>query len=217
MKKIILLIFLLLLTGCTIDYNLEIDKNKIIEEMSGTILKEEYEIKETYTDINLFYQIVNYDQRVFLNDDKIYDKKIVENDDGVGYNFKYTYNENFDKSRLLNTCFEKVDFIETDEYYYADIGGDFYCQYSDEIIINVKTNYVVLNNNANKVKDNVYTWIIDGNTTDIQMVISKTLVNNSNTNAESKPNYFRIIGFIVLIVLSLITYFLYKKKNSGKI
>lgn len=215
MKKGILFVFLLLLTGCTIDYNLEIDNNKIKEEMVGTISNEEYEIKEIDTDVNIFYEIVNYDQKSLLNDDEIYNKKIVKNDNGVDYNFKYTYKDNFDKSRLLNTCFEKVDFSETDEYYYASIGGNFYCLYSDKITINVKTDYAIMKNNADKVKNNVYTWILDDNTADIQMIISKKLVNNSNT--ESKPNFFRIIGFIVLIVLSGITYFLYKKKNSGEI
>lgn len=217
MKKGILLIFLLLLTGCTIDYNLEIDNKKIREEITGTISKEEYEIKGNHTDMNIFYSIINYEQYPLLNNEDVYDKNIVKNDDEVEYSFKYTYNNNYDKSRLVNTCFEKVDFVETNEYYYANIGGEFYCQYSDEIVINVETDYAVLNNNANKVKDNVYTWIIDGNTADIQMIISKTLVNNSNANTQFKPNYFRIIGFIVLIVLSLITYILYKKKNGDKI
>lgn len=217
MKKGILFAFLLLLTGCTIDYNLEIDNNKIKEEIVGTISSDEYEIKEIDTDVNIFYEIVNYEQKSLLSGDDIYNKKIIKNDDGVDCNFKYTYKDNFGESRLLNTCFENVEFREDNEYYYASIGGDFYCLYSNKITINVKTDYAVLNNNANKVKDNVYTWIIDGNTADIQMVISKTLVNNSNANTQFKPNYFRIIGFIVLIVLSLITYILYKKKNGDKI
>ena len=74
----------------------------------------------------------------------------------------------------------------------------------------------MLEHNADNVNNNVYTWIIDDDNCNINMTVSKKLMNNSN-NVKSNPNYFRIVGFIVLIVLSVITYFLYKKRNSDKI
>ena len=214
-KNILLLLFIFLLTGCTIDYNLEIEKNRLVENISGTVSKEEYELNEEYADANKIYNLLFTDQTPILNGTDVYDKNIENTSDGVKYNFGYIYKNNYDKSRIINTCFEKVDIREEDDYYYVDLSGDFYCLYTNKINVNVKSNYVVIEHNADKVKDNTYTWIIDKNNKEIHAVISKDLVNNIST--ESKPNYFRIIGFVVLIVLSVITYFLYKKKNSGEV
>ena len=65
-----------MLSGCTIDYDLQIKGNKIIENMSGIILKEEYDIDENDTSINEFYSIVNFDQYPVLNSDDVYNKNI---------------------------------------------------------------------------------------------------------------------------------------------
>lgn len=204
-----------MLSGCTIDYDLQIKGNKIIENMSGIILKEEYDIDENDTSINEFYSIVNFDQYPVLNSDDVYNKNIEYIDEGVKYNFRYTYNNNYDKSRIVNTCFENVVFNETDDYYYVDISGDFYCLYSDEIVINVTTDYAVLDSNAAKVNGNKYTWIIDNKYNDgIHFVVSKTVISNNSEDTDGS-NVFRIIAFIVLIILSGVTYFLYKKKNNG--
>ena len=48
MKKKIFLFLLpiLLLTGCTVNYNLTINENSIVETISGTAYKSDYEIKE---------------------------------------------------------------------------------------------------------------------------------------------------------------------------
>ena len=40
-KKIIILLSLLLLTGCTVNYNLEINKDTLNETITGTVTKEE--------------------------------------------------------------------------------------------------------------------------------------------------------------------------------
>lgn len=214
-KNILLLLSILLLTGCTIDYNLEIKNNKIFEDISGSVLEEEYELKEEDTDVNLFYNLLFFDQTPVLNGTDVYNKNIENIDNGVKYNFKHTYKNDFDKSRVINSCFENVDIREEKDYYYVDLSGEFYCLYADKINVNVKTKYAVINHNADNIKDNTYTWIIDKNNKEIHAVISKNIINNTST--ESKPNYFRIIGFIVLIILSGITYFMYKKKNSGEI
>lgn len=214
-KGILLWLLIFLLTGCTVNYDLKIESNKIEENISGSISKDLYEIKETDTDVNIFYSIINFDQYPLLKGNDVYHKTIVNTEDGVDYNFKYKYNNNFDQSRLLNTCFENVVFKESDQYYYVKLSGDFYCLYSDQIVINVNTKYVVFDHNADKVKNNTYTWIIDDNSTEINATISKEIINDLD-DVKNKPNYFRIVSFVVLIVLSLITYLLYKKKNSNK-
>ena len=57
-KRILILIPLLLLTGCTINYNLEIDGDDLNETITGSITKEEYEVKDTDTSENLICRYI---------------------------------------------------------------------------------------------------------------------------------------------------------------
>ena len=76
MKKIFLLIPLLFLTGCTINYELDVDKEKLYEHITGTVTKEESTTDKEATDINLYDYLTNYEQSVFYNrDDVFYNKK----------------------------------------------------------------------------------------------------------------------------------------------
>ena len=66
------------------------------------------------------------------------------------------------------------------------------------------------------IKDNTYIWTIDKNTTDIELVVDK---NTPYTKPIKRgiSSTFRIVCFIVLVVLSSLAYILYKKKNSSEI
>ena len=89
--------------------------------------------------------------------------------------------------------------------------------YSNKIDINVISNYEVLNNNAKKVNGNKYTWTIDNsNNVDIMLTVSKTVKYEEPTKAKTFST-FQIIGCVVFAILTNVTYFLYRKKNSGKV
>ena len=93
---------------------------------------------------------------------------------------------------------------------------NFYCLYNKKINIAVTSNLKVASNNADKIKDNTYIWTIDKNTTDIELVVDK---NTPYTKPIKRgiSSTFRIVCFIVLVVLSSLAYILYKKKNSSEI
>lgn len=212
-KKILMLPLLLLLTGCTVNYNLEINEDSLTETISGTVSKEEYELKKEYTSPPIAYSLINDPQKaIYDNDSELYIKNIRENNDNFEYTFSYIYNNNFDKSSVINTCFENHEIYETDELYHINLSGQFYCLYSKNININVISNMKVINSNAKKVNGNTYSWTINKpNNVNIQMDISKKEVFKENNK---KSNSFRIVSFIILIILCTIAYFLYKNKNS---
>lgn len=218
MKKNILIVFsLLLLTGCSINYDLEIDKDSLNETITGSVAKKEVEINEKATGLSTIYVLINEDQKPVYNKDYLYTKNLKENKDNIDYTFNYNYNmDDFVNSRVINSCFENNEIINLDNYYTIKLSGDFYCLYSDEIIINVKSNLKVISDNAKKVKNDTYTWVINKNSTDIEFTVDKNSP-YSETNKRKGSGTFRIISFIVLIVLSGITYFLYKKKNNSEI
>ena len=218
MKKIIVvLISLLLLTGCTIDYNLVIDKDSIKETITGTAYKEEYEVREGDSGLNLFYTYINDDINPLISGDGLYTKDINEIDNGINYKYDFIYKNNYDKSKIINSCFENSNVKETDTYYSIELSGEFYCLYSDKININVISNYVVLENNAKEVNGNKYSWVIDDSSNvNIFLNISKEI----KYEEPSKTKFistFQLVGLIIFVVLTGITYFLYRKKNSGKV
>lgn len=218
MKRIIVvLISLLLLTGCTIDYNLVIDKDSIKETITGTAYKEEYEVREEDSGLNLFYTYINDDINPLISGDGLYTKDINEIDNGINYKYDFIYKNNYDKSKIINSCFENSNVKETDTYYSIELSGEFYCLYSDKININVISNYVVLENNAKEVNGNKYSWVIDDSSNvNIFLNISKEI----KYEEPSKTKFistFQLVGLIIFAVLTGITYFLYRKKNSGKV
>lgn len=216
-KKIFLILLPLLLTGCTINYDLVINENNISETITGSVEKSEYEIKDTDTSLNDFYVLINEDVNPVITENDLYKKNIINTDNGIDYKYTYTYKKNYDKSRIINTCFENHIIDETEDYYNIKLSGQFYCLYSDKIDINVTSNYVVLENNADKVDGNKYKWTIDNyDNVNIALTISKSVKYEEPVKAKVMST-FQIIGLIIFIVLTIITYFLYKKKNSGKI
>lgn len=217
MKKILLIILtMLFLTGCTVNYNLEIDGDNLNEVITGNVTKKEYEVKETDNGENLIYALFNNNQNALFDEESPYLRTLEDKGKTIDYNFSYLYNYNFDRSTIINTCFEYHMVDETEDYYYIKLSGKFYCMYSDKININVTSNNAVLENNAMKVDGNVYSWVIKKDKdADILLNVSKKMKHSDN-NKLKVMNTFQIIGLIVLVVLCIITIFLYKKKNRNE-
>lgn len=218
-KKIFFIISLIFLSGCTVNYNLNIDKDSLIESISGTVTNNEImpEI-EGKSDVNPKYYYLYLDDSALISDsNEKYIKNITDIENGKKFNFYYTYRNNYDKSKIINSCFENSNVTETDTYYNIELSGKFYCLFSDEIDINVISNYAVLESNAKEVNGNKYSWVIDGsNNVNIYLTVSKEI--KYEEPVKTKPiSTFQLVGLIIFVVLIVITYFLYRKKNSGKI
>ncbi len=214
-KKIFLLLSLLLITGCSSKYQLEITNDKFIENVNTVILNEDIpESNPVATISDNYTPFIKMDNFVtpFISSQKIlYNKTVDETNAGYNVNLNYTYTpEEFKDSYALNMCFENYVFQNNKKNFIFHLNGTFYCLYGDKTTIEVKTDNYVSEHNADKVEDNKYIWYITKDeikTKDISIKISK----------EKKDNYvFRntmiIITCGVLIVGAiLITY----KKIKG--
>ena len=216
MKRLLILLSILLLTGCSVNYNLEIDGDLFKEEITGNIYKYEFDdISDINGDHNIYWLL--HDRQTAIDDeDSFYEQNINEIGDNVEFNYKYNYNNNYGASNILNKCFEKKTFEETNDLYIVHLYGNFYCQYADEIKVNVKTKLAVLDNNANRVEGNNYVWILknDTNNVDIFMTVSKNIESFTPNNEKSIFTPYRITTLIILIVLVIVSLFIYKKRNS---
>lgn len=217
MKKIILLsILCLLLSGCTVNYNLKIEDNLFTETIKGNVLNEEVKIDKDQTDTNYTNYFITKEQPVLINDDNIFYKKTLsKNNNSTDYIYSYTYNENTIKdSRILNECFENFEFKEKNNTYHLAAFGDFYCDYTDTININISTEYNVSIHNAKEIKNNTYTWIIDKNNKDNLNLYISIDKNNNYDNSKLSWNILKITTFIVLIIFSGINILIIKYRQK---
>ena len=103
---------------------------------------------------------------------------------------------------------------ESEDYYNIDLYGPFKCLYTDKINVSVTSKYAVTESNADKVDNNTYTWIIkDKDNADIHLEINKKIKYQEDQNSSTLPT-LKIISFIILLILSMITYYLYKRRET---
>lgn len=215
-KMLIMILSVLLLTGCTVNYNLEVENNSLKEVISGTVTKEEAENDVNSTAPSIVNELIYSENVPIAVGTNTYNRELNENGNNINYKFSYDYDmSNFANSSLINTCFENREIVDLGDYYSIKLSGDFRCLYANNININVTSNLKVISNNAKKVKNNTYSWTIDKTAVDIEFVVDKNTPYTKSSN--SGGSTLRIVSFIVLIILSGITYLLYKKRNNNEI
>ena len=214
-KTICLLFVLLVLTGCNAEYNLDISDNKIVEstniyaeESDLDIIDEDgFAIDNPFSNVDDFIDY-NYsiDYRAFnynFNNESNYEKAKINDSNGQGINLRYTYDfENFENSYFLNKYFSENSYTINDRFIIIDLNdfnGVYYLNSGNSLnnlAINIKTNLKVLENNADSVNGNVYTWNIDSENASEKKVYIKI---------KKKFNYMSIIiGISVVFSLGLI-------------
>lgn len=220
MKKIskILLICLpiFLLCGCTTKYDLTINSDyTMTEKISGNVSLKELDNSDR-TDLNTYLYALEL-ATPLIEEQGEYQKEITENKDSKDFVYTYTFKNNYSKSTVLNKCFENIEYSETDETYKFHFYGNFYCLLSDKIEVNLISKYWVMTNNADKIDKNTYTWIIkQDKNVDIEATINKNIEAPITNNESSIFTPYRIITFIVFIILVLALFIIYRKRNSEK-
>lgn len=225
MKKILLVVCLLLLSGCTTDYNLEIKNSKIKENIYLEVSEKDYNnyinSQEEKENLSLNEYFNNVEILSFREDVTEKHVKSIKNiDDKLQANYSYEYDYvNFIDSYIINNCFEKYTVINKDSYYYIELSGKFNCYYN-KTTINVTTDRKVYNENAKSKKDNTYTWEInDSNKNSVNIIfqIAKDYSSSFNDlDKKESSNILSIILFCLLgfIVSAVIIFFKRKSKNS---
>lgn len=219
MKKLLFIIILILfISGCSSTYNLEIANDSFKENINLKFDKNEIPSEsfvEDIEDIEIDDQItpiIKEEQSAFFSvKNKYYNKKVLYYDNYIDVNLSYEFTENeFKDSNSLNSCFENFIFDNMDSYY-IHVYGNFYCLYSDEISISIKTDNKVIRSNATSVDENIYTWKINQDNKqdiDIELEVSKGFP------WKSIIRYSIIIG-LSLIVLFIIVYCIYNKNRKN--
>ncbi len=215
-KKLLLLALPLLLTGCTVNYNLNITQSFFNENISINIKKP--------FDNDALNLLKNTKNTVFEKEDVFYTSKYKETDDSFKIDYKYSYNsDEFKKAKILNWCYDNRKIVINQNKISITTEGEFKCfnHYGkvqmDSAKINITTNELVVDSNADVIKDNTYTWIINKenyNNKPIHIEIERSSANKSlANNAREMTTYISII--LVLLIIILINVVIKKTKNNS--
>ncbi len=203
MKKIIgLIVLMVLLTGCDATYNMEITgdtfkedvdvfvdsslKNKTVSGQTITYKELVTLQKDNYRPV--LYNDSNYNPYIEGKQDDVsyYDLEIIDNDSKYGVNYKYDFNiKNYVYSSAVNTCYKEITINKSDTIYTIKTNKLVSCLENnllDKLTINLKINNKVLDNNADSINGNVYTWVITKDNYTNKSI--KIMYNKDNTNLE---------------------------------
>ena len=170
-KKIILILFVVLLTGCQIKYELNFNGDNLIEKINVKISNEnERQINDLkkYTAFSIFDNSTQ----------KLYKTKF---NDGRSYftaDYEYTYNfDEFRHALYIKNCFDAFSFITDNDDYILSTSKGFKCMFVDynevdSVEIIITSNHEIIESNADELKNNKLIWNInDENAKDKQIYV----------------------------------------------
>lgn len=239
------MVFLILMTctGCTIEYNITINKDNIEE----TILVNDY-ISSTRTEhdilnnYNMWYPTyVNYipdgkeSIEITSYKDKVegieYHTKSINNiNNGYSYTYKYTYplKKYYDAYTLATTFIDSTVYKGYNTLVLKTGKKNLLCNYNhfDSLKVNIKVDPLVykLNyTNSSDIRNNTYSWILNkSNCNDSQIILTLDQITTNISSEQEitntkKTDYTIYIFYIIIIVIILLGYLVIKrlkKKNE---
>lgn len=222
-KNIILLILIsMLLSGCSVNYKLTINENNTAkEEVKATFpnnfYKNQYSTKEEYNKILLDY----YSDYIKNNN-----YEITHSDDYLTYNIESKH-DNLEslkeKPGLWKQYFDKVEYsknknivtLEAKEFSNScsQCNGKFNIKRAN---ITISVPFKVIEQNADFVKDNLYTWAITDDTKDKNILIKydTSITYKEDMSNKNKLFLFATAAFISILIIFFIYIISLKNKNN---
>lgn len=221
MKRILMVItILLVLCGCSNEYNLTIKDGKFSEDINVTIPKSMIPTKpsvEPEFSIEEDDRITPFiEKEQYAYDDKAYEKTVTEDEKNYYVNLKYEYTaEEFKKGQALS-CFENVTYENNDDYYLINLSGRFYCLYGRETVINIKVYDEVVEENATTKNRDVYTWVINNrNVKDTN--ISLKIMKQDKTAEYLLKGIAIVFGILLVAGIAFISKKIFDRKKTNEI
>lgn len=211
-KKILIIICIFLLTGCSANYEITIKNNKITEnlklvENNPTLFDKKLESGSTIRE--LFESIVNYKDPFA---EPKYNIKEINTSDTLGIEYNSAKkNDEIEVLGGLNTCYSNPKIEIENGIVTVETGKDFKCYEYYELLDNVRvvinTNHKVIDSNADEKKGNSYIWNItkDGNKN-----IKFSYKEKINTDGK-----MTIVLVLIVIVIIISVLYVINKRNKA--
>ena len=209
MKKILILICLLFLTGCEFNYNLIIDNDNIKE--TGAV----YFSNEELDGLSIQEKLKKITNKYFINEDILIGQKeeYLDIDNQLGYRVinNYDLNENPEITTVLY-CYENVNIINNEKIISMETTDSFLCYnyYSelDKFTVHIYSKLKNLKNNADLVNGNDYYWYITKDNYDNKKIEFEFEKSKSN------DEYILLCIFGIILICGLVVTLILKSKNN---
>lgn len=230
-KLTLLSIFtILLLSGCTGQYEIEINKDLSLEE-SFTIVGDERFSLTGYTPDSMFQILTEtYQEYYDSNDKNLFSNTNNDNKLMTSFHKSYSSLDTYKNSFYIKQIYEEGISLTKEDHiitltsngnlknFWVFLPGEYEDSLFSEIKISIKVPFVVTSHNADVIdKDNnIYTWIYDYQESSKSLTLS---FNEEKEFVSDKSKLWQNILIIasIIIVLGLATYFgykYYKKKDK---
>ena len=227
-KLFIVLVVAFLSTGCTVNYNIVVDKNlKFTEQLNieekNSLFDIQYDspkegFKSIFDEVNktLKYKIDDYKitkglsntkfsiNEKYNSDSEYNNSTILKNINGKVEIYKNTNSKSNTSVFQVMINYDFFDIINTNKYSTIDI---------DNMNVNITFPYKVVSTNADSVSGNVYTWNLKNN------LKSRSFYVEYDDSKTTGVNVRTIIIFVILLLILLAFLFIIlfakkKKKND---
>ena len=228
LKKILITFIILITSGCSVEYNLNINEDNSVSE---TVVASEVTTKmESLTRLK-GDTAVNYLFKMFNRNDDLISVTSTSDTYNTYATAKRVYNDIDEyKDSFKSDLFSNINVSKSDNtvMIYAKqktklTNDSSYSLIYDDVHIKIKIPYKVIENNADEVIGDTYIWNLSKND-DLKTVKISYLDNNKNNNMNIKINnkiysisyYITIIGLLALIIIFIII-IVYRKNKKNNI
>ena len=221
------LLCLLFCSGCSVEYNLDIDNKLNFNEVIIINSNDTSDVKRI-EELKTFYP-VSYDADKFEIFEKktdgveYYDVKKSDNNSKVEFVYNYDINS-YNDNVFAKNCYEYVtlmnfynDNTKRDELVLST-SSEFLCfdnnSTLDDVTVKIKTKRKVYDTNADKIDKNTYVWNINKDNKNEKPIVMSM---ESSLLDEDLPFWERNIFFIIvvgLIIVGLIVYFVISRRSK---
>lgn len=218
-KKIIFIIFVIVMcTGCNVKYTITINKDNSIEE--NIYASEDYSFFENYPNSSvgrvLGFLIEPYLDKLNSNGYNV-ENKVRAKSGGVNITKNFDSIEDYsNKTLFYNQYTDKINCDVDGNIVTLTVKGKFVGDTQDQTkfpvsnaTITINIPFKVLENNADYVDGNEYTWNADKSEKEIKIVYDKSKENKKN-------DYTSLIIVGVIILVAVISLIVFMKINSKK-
>lgn len=222
MKKVILaLLCVIVLSGCSAEYNITFDKNMHVEEELFGYESDEFFSSYTNSSYNRVVSFIIEPNLDYFNNNN-YNIDIGSFDGNKGAKINRSFNDFNEYKEISKIYLEAVDDISyTEDNGIVTIKAKIHINtneqnqekyYVSNLKLNIKLPFEVKKSNADSVSDGIYTWNFDkeNNNREIEISFDKNKVNVDYT-------LYIIIGGIALAVIIVFMFFYFKFKNHDKL
>lgn len=212
MKKIIFLIMILFLSGCTVNYDLYIgekftDDLILLEDNEKLENIDYYDMtkNDTFNIDNLSYQLTVFEGNFG------YEREKITKADTSGYRYKYTYNiDKMKEKSMIYDCYDEINVVSEKKKIIINTSNEFKCfeKYDllDEVVVNIHYGGELIDTNADSYKDGVYTWKVNKESYKNEKIYLELKRKNKNYT-------FNIFGGAIFGILTIVSIIVILRKK----